>query len=67
MRLRVEHRTDYMYSAPAHYALLQLLIRPQSGATKTIESWCVKLEGACHQARFTDHYGTDIEIANKNP
>lgn len=67
MRLKIEHRTEYVYSQPASYALLQLRMRPQSSATQTVESWELTLEGARPQARFFDHLGTDVDLIEPLP
>ncbi|MGJ8560413.1 MAG: transglutaminase family protein [Litorimonas sp.] len=67
MRLKIEHRTEYVYSQPSSYALLQLRMRPRSDATQTVESWTLNLEGARHHARFIDHLGTDIDLIEPLP
>jgi transglutaminase-like putative cysteine protease len=67
MRLKIEHRTEYVYSQPASYALLQLRMRPQSNDTQTVLSWDLTLDGARPQARFTDHLGTDIDLIEPLP
>jgi transglutaminase-like putative cysteine protease len=67
MRLKIEHRTEYVYSQPASYALLQLRMRPQSNATQTVKSWNLELEGARPQARFFDHLGTDVDLIEPLP
>lgn len=67
MRLKIEHKTEYVYSQPASYALLQLRMRPQSDATQTVEAWTLTLDGARHQARFTDHLSTDIDLIEPLP
>lgn len=67
MRLKIEHRTDYVYSEPASYALLQLRMRPKSNDTQTVESWDLTLDGARTQTRFTDHLGTDVDLIEPLP
>lgn len=67
MRLTIEHWTEYVYSQPASYALLQLRMRPQSNATQTVEHWDLQLEGARRQVRFFDHLGTDVDLIEPLP
>jgi len=62
MRLHIEHETHYAYASPAHYALLQLRIRPKSNATQTVLDWELTLEGAHHHASFADQYGAHVDL-----
>jgi len=67
MRLRIEHRTEYSYAQAASYALLQLRMRPKSNAVQSVEEWTLNLDGALQHARFTDQYGTEIDLIEPLP
>ncbi|MET0942935.1 MAG: transglutaminase family protein [Mesorhizobium sp.] len=62
MRLRISHRTEYRYDAPVRYALQRLRLVPYGGASQSIKSWSLAIEGAREELRFTDQFGNDTRL-----
>lgn len=62
MRLRITHRTEYTYDQPVRYALQRLRLVPVTGATQTVLSWDLEVEGAREEVRFIDHFGNDTRL-----
>jgi transglutaminase-like putative cysteine protease len=62
MLLKITHRTEYHYDAPVPYALQRLRLFPASGATQTVRSWSLGIEGAQEEVRFHDHFGNDTRL-----
>lgn len=62
MRLEITHRTEYSFDAPLPYALQRLRLVPLSGATQTVRSWALAIEGAREEVRFADHFGNDTRL-----
>ncbi|TKT79312.1 transglutaminase family protein [Aquamicrobium sp. LC103] len=62
MRLKISHRTRYSYDAPVPYALQRVRLVPLGGATQTVHSWTVSIEGAREELRFHDHFGNDTRL-----
>jgi transglutaminase-like putative cysteine protease len=67
MQLSIRHETRFIYDAPAHYALVQLRMRPQTGPTQTVKDWSLSLDGARHHAQFVDAYGTLVDLIELEP
>jgi transglutaminase-like putative cysteine protease len=62
MRLKITHRTEYRFGQLAAYALQRLRLVPISGATQTVRSWTLTIEGAREEVRFSDHFGNDTRL-----
>lgn len=62
MLLKIIHRTSYTYDGPAPYALQQLRLEPQSGASQTVKSWTVETEGAKEELSFNDHNDNKVSL-----
>jgi transglutaminase-like putative cysteine protease len=45
MRLSIQHITSYQYNQAFGYALAQVCLSPQSGASQTVESWTIQAPG----------------------
>ena len=62
MRLKIEHRTSYLYDTPVPYALQRLRLSPQGGSNQSVQSWSIKIEGAKEEVRFFDHFGNETRL-----
>jgi transglutaminase-like putative cysteine protease len=62
MRLKITHRTEYQYDQPAQYALQRLRLVPSSGATQSVRSWSLAIDGAREEVRFSDQFGNDTRL-----
>lgn len=67
MRLSVQHTTRYTYEEAAHYALIQLRMRPKNNPSQTVIAWQLDLSGAYHHLGFTDQYGTSVDLIELEP
>ena len=57
MKLRIEHKTHYEYSAPLHYTLQSLRLTPKASAHQTVVHWALQVPGKLFAER--DGYGND--------
>lgn len=62
MRLKLSHQTRYSYDAPVPYALQRLRLVPLPGATQTVLSWKIEMEGARTEVGFFDQFGNDTRL-----
>jgi len=62
MRLKISHRTEYLYDEPVPYALQRVRLVPQDGRCQRILNWGLTIEGATEEVRFTDHFGNDTRL-----
>lgn len=62
MRLKITHCTEYTYDQPVPYTLQRVRLVPMSGATQTVLSWNLDVEGAREEVRFIDHLGNDTRL-----
>jgi transglutaminase-like putative cysteine protease len=64
MRLKITHRTEYRYDFPVQYALQRLRLVPYGGATQSILSWDLSIEGAREEVRFSDQFANDTRLVS---
>jgi len=62
MRLKISHRTEYLYDVPVSYALQRVRLVPQDGRCQRILNWALSVEGAAEEVRFNDHFGNDTRL-----
>lgn len=62
MRLKISHRSEYVYLSPVHYALQRVRLMPRSGYSQEVLSWEIKVEGATEEVRYRDHYDNDTRL-----
>ncbi len=62
MRLKISHKTEYVYSVPVQYALQRLRLTPRSNPSQKVINWKVDVEGADVQVRFEDQFQNIIEL-----
>ena len=67
MKLQIKHSTDYQYSVPATYALLQIRMRPQPNRSQKILAWDLNLGGASVQTEYQDHNGNWVDLIALEP
>ena len=62
MRLKISHRTQYVYDAPAPYALQRVRLFPPDIRGQSVLHWSIEVEGAKQELRFSDHFGNDTRL-----
>jgi transglutaminase-like putative cysteine protease len=62
MRLKIHHRTEYSYAAAVPHALQRVRLVPASGATQTVVSWSLRVEGAKEEVQYFDQFGNDTRL-----
>ena len=62
MKLQIEHRTVFSYSAPLRHAVQRVHLRPQSGPTQRVLNWQLQAPGRCISA--TDGLGNAVDTFN---
>lgn len=60
MRLKIEHRTRYVFSEPVRFVVQSLKLTPSRHEGQDPVSWSVTAEGCQITAGFTDGYGDEI-------
>src|SRR5882724_12472355 len=64
MRLRIEHRTRYLYDRSVEFGRHRLVIRPREGHDLRIESMKLQIEPAHSLMWVRDVFGNSIAIAD---
>ena len=67
MRLRVEHKTRYTYSAPVPYALQQVRLRPKSRPGQQIVDWDIEVRGGQVEVSFEDEHANSVDLVSFTP
>jgi transglutaminase-like putative cysteine protease len=67
MRLGISHTTRYGFSGPVSQGLQRLRLTPLRLAGQTVASWSLDLEGARHEAGYTDAYGNRVDLISFLP
>ena len=62
MRLEITHTTEYTYSAPVHYALLQARLTPKVRKGVTIADWQLAVAGGQSELAFQDHNNNTVHL-----
>lgn len=62
MRLKITHRTEYVYETPVPYALQRLRLIPYSDQTLKVLSWDLAIEGARQEVNFVDQFGNETRL-----
>lgn len=62
MRLKITHRTEYVYDAPVRYGLQRLRLDPRDGATQKVGAWSVTTEGAREELAFVDQFANETRL-----
>ncbi len=66
MRLRIQHRTQYLYKRPVEFGQHRLVIRPREGHDLRIEQMELRIEPAHTLMWVRDVFGNSIAIADFN-
>ena len=64
MLLKITHRTEYRYDTPIQYGLQRLRLVPNGGASQSVQSWTLNIEGAREEARFIDQFGNETRLVS---
>lgn len=67
MRLKVEHRTSYLYNSPVEYGLQQIRMTPKQRQELKILDWNVAIEGGVRQLEFDDQHANHVELISIDP
>ncbi len=67
MRLKVEHKTSYLYNAPVNYGLQQVRLTPKHRQGQNILAWNVVVEGGNKELEFTDQHANLVELISIDP
>lgn len=64
MRLKISHKTQYIYDQPVPYSLQRLRLTPLSGPDQAVLDWSVGVEGATIEAAFQDQFGNRTDLVS---
>lgn len=64
MRLKITHKTEYVYDRPVPYTLQRLRLTPRSDRGQTVLDWSVAVEGAHIEVAFNDQFGNRNELVS---
>lgn len=64
MRLKITHKTEYVYDQPVPYTLQRLRLTPLTDRSQTVLDWTVSVEGAAVEATFNDQFGNLTELVS---
>ena len=67
MRLKVKHKTSYLYNAPVAYGLQQVRLTPKQRQGQTILDWKVVVEGGKKELEFIDQHANLVELVSIDP
>lgn len=67
MDLRIDHTTEYSYSAPVDYALQKVRLRPMSSVMQDVLDWSVSITGGKIEVSYVDHYGNHVDLVSITP
>ena len=67
MDLSVSHATEYSYSAPVHYALQKVRLRPSTSTMQEVHDWSIEITGGKIEASYEDHYGNHVDLVGVEP
>ncbi len=62
-RIRITHRTEYLYNSPVTFGPHRMLVRPREGHDVHIESSILEIEPIAKLSWIRDTYGNSIAIA----
>ena len=62
MRLRIHHKTSYVYDTPVQYALQQLRLQPKTGHGQNILSWNLAVDGGRVELEFEDQHNNHVNL-----
>ncbi|MCX8996505.1 transglutaminase family protein [Rhizobiaceae bacterium BDR2-2] len=64
MRLKITHKTEYVYDQPVPYTLQRLRLTPLSDRSQTVLDWSVKVKGAQVEVGFSDQFGNRNDLVS---
>ncbi len=64
MRLKITHKTEYVYDQPVPYTLQRLRLTPLSDRSQNVLDWNVSVEGATIEVSFHDQFGNLNELVS---
>ena len=64
MRLKITHKTEYVYDQPVPYTLQRLRLTPLSDRCQNVLDWSVTAEGAKIEVSFHDQFGNLNELVS---
>lgn len=67
MKLKITHKTQYLYDAPVVYALQQMRLTPSSSVHQTVLNWSLQIEGGAQEAAFVDQYQNQTILVQADP
>lgn len=68
MKLKINHTTEYAYSAPLSYALQKVRLRPLSSVMQKVgeKDWSIEIAGGRIETSYTDHFGNHVDLVSLN-
>jgi len=67
MRLKINHASNYSYTSPVSYGLLQLRQTPKSRVGQTVLRWKHVIEGGRIEAEYEDHNANWVQLISLDP
>ncbi len=67
MELRINHTTEYSYSAPVDYALQKVRLRPLPSTMQELAAWNIEITGGKLETSYIDHYGNHVDLVSIDP
>ena len=64
MRLKISHKTEYIYDQPVPYSLQRLRLTPFSDKSQRVLDWSVSVEGATVESAFNDQFANHTELVS---
>lgn len=64
MRLKITHKTEYVYDQPVPYTLQRLRLVPLNDHIQTVIDWRVDVAGASVETAFNDQFGNRTELVS---
>ncbi|MEY8120652.1 transglutaminase domain-containing protein [Falsihalocynthiibacter sp. BN13B15] len=67
MKIKIAHKTEYVYSTPVVYALQKVRLRPLNSSLQDVLNWDITVTGGKHETQYLDHYQNHVDLFSIEP